>query len=373
MLISIDASRANREPKTGTEWYSYYVIQELKKIIPQEHQVVLYTNEALKGDLALMPANWSEHRLKWPPKYLWTQLRLWWELILQKPDVLLVPAHTIPFLPVPKKVKMYVTVHDVGFKRFPKLYKPIQVWYHDLTMRRIKGRADKILTISEFSRQEIMDCYQIKSDRIKVGYLGYDQQKFQPHQVDPAILTRYKISQPYILYLGRLEKKKNIGNIVKAFASVKAEHPDLQLVLAGSGGNMYDEVKDIIRQYKLETEIILTGYLAEEDLPQVLAGAKIFVFPTLYEGFGLPIIQAMAAGVPVITSDMEPHREVAGGAACLVNPQQSADLATAISRLLSEPAYTQALMDKGMTRARYFSWSQTAQVIWSTVDQESAF
>ena len=328
MTLGIDASRANRDHRTGTEWYSWHLIEELKKIIPEEIQVVLYTNEKLTAELGVVPKNWQEKILAWPPKYLWTQIRLWWELFLNPPDALLVPAHTIPFLPIRKKIKVFITVHDVGFKRFPELYKPIQVWYHDLTMKKIKSRADVIITDSQFSREEIIHFYRVDSQKIKVIYLGYDKNKYRQMVDRVDILNKYKIVQPYLLYLGRLEKKKNIGNLVKAFALARMQHDDLRLVLAGRAGNQYADIKKIISVLQLEREIILPGYIATDDLPIVISQAEIFLFPTLYEGFGLPILEAMACATPVITSNLAPHTEVAGRAAVLVephNPQQIAD------------------------------------------------
>ena len=370
MLIGIDASCANKPNKTGTEWYSWQLIEELKKmtsldVIAREPQgdrgnpvaierdshvslrpdqddntlrFLLYTNTKLIGELGQMPnSNWQEKVLAWPPKYLWTQIRLWWELLLNPPDVLLVPAHTIPLLPIRKKIKIIVNVHDVGFRRSPELYKPLQLWYHDLTMRRIKNRADIIITISEFSKHEIIELYDVKSEKIKVVYLGIDVDKFHPHNViarepqgdrgnpvdierdphaplrsardDGNILKKYNITQPYLLYVGRLEKKKNIGNIVLAFALVKEKMPELKLVMAGSAGNQFEETKKIIATDRLENEVVITGYVDSQDLPLLYSQAEIFLFPTLYEGFGLPILEAMASGTPVITSDFAPDRK----------------------------------------------------------------
>lgn len=367
MIIAIDASRANKDNKTGTEWYSYYIIQELKKIIPPSERVILYTNKKLKGDLGVMPSGWREKVLNWPPRYLWTQIRMWWELLVNPPDILFVPAHTIPFLPIKKKIRVAVTVHDVGFKRFPKLYKKIQYWYHDLTMRKIRRRADQIITISNFSRREIIDLYRVKPEKIFVTYLGYDQNKFKPRSVNQEILNQYQISQPYLLYVGRLEKKKNVGNLIKAFASVKAQHPDLELVLAGGGGNYFVQVKAIIDQFKLTKEIVLTGYLPEKDLPEIFSAATVFLFPTLYEGFGLPIIQAQASGVPVITANFDPQKEVAGGAAILVDPRQPAEIAQAIDQLLTDQNFKNEIIKKGLSRAQDFSWTKTAGEVWTVL------
>jgi len=370
MKIGIDASRANRDNKTGTEWYSWHLIQEFKKIASPEDKIFLYTNIPLKGELGQCPDNFVEKILRWPPKYLWTQLRFWWELLVSPPNVLFVPAHTIPFLPIPRRCKVVVTVHDVGFRRFPELYKPIQVWYHELTMKKIKRRADTILTISEFSKNEIMKYYGVPAEKIKISYLGYDQEKYNTRQdLDAnslqAMLGRYGISSPYVLYVGRLEKKKNIGNIVSAFANVKDKLPDLKLVLAGNSGNQFEAIKGIITKQKLEREIILPGYIGSADLPMLIRGAAIFLFPTLYEGFGLPILEAMACGTPVITSDMEPHREVAGGGAALVDPQQVPALAAKILEILENNDYRQRLTVAGKQRAAEFSWQKTALATWA--------
>ena len=382
MIIGIDASRANRDNKTGTEWYCWHLIEEFKKITPGNVRVFLYSNEKLKGDLGKFPDNFQEIILKWPPKYLWTQIRLWWELLLRPPDVLFVPAHTIPFFPIWKKVKVAVTVHDVGFKRFPELYKPIQVWYHDFTMRKIKRRADLIITDSEFSRQEIMDLYGIETARIKVIYLGYDADYFFPATAiareslplsgtgDSArddnigrndVLQKYNITKPYLLYIGRIEKKKNIGNLAKSFSLLKERFPELQLVLAGNAGNEFEAVRKIITDNRLQQEIILPGYIAAGDLRAVIGSAEIFLFPTLYEGFGLPILEAMACGTPVITSALNPHREVGGEAAVYIDPQKPEELAGAIAKILADLHFRKELVDKGLQRVKNFSWEKTAQ------------
>lgn len=364
MIIGIDASRAARDYKTGTEWYSYYLIEELKKVIPQKIQVVLYASAPLPKNLNQFSDNWREKILFWPPKYLWTQIRLWWELTFHPPDVLLVPAHTIPFLPLRKKIKIVVTVHDVGFKRWPKLYKKIQFWYHDLTMRRIRRRADLIMTDSYFSQKEIVDLYRVAVEKIRVVYLGFDSKNYRPRPGEEnSVLAKHQINKPYLLYVGRLEAKKNIGRIIKSFSLVKNHFPELKLVLAGRGGHQYESVTRIIQSLKLEREIILPGYVAAEDLPVLMSQAEILIFPTLYEGFGLPILEAMASGVPVVTSNLDPHREVAASAAFLVNPQDPRVIAEAIKRILTEQQLKESLIEAGLKRVQEFSWERVAQSV----------
>lgn len=368
MTIGIDASRANKPNKTGTEWYSYHLIEELKKIAESGDKFLLYTNSVLTDGLEKLPSNFIEKDLKWPPKYLWTQIRLWWELWRNPPDVLLVPAHTIPFLPLPKKIKIFVTVHDVGFKRSPELYKPIQIWYHDLTMRRIKQRANVIITISEFSKREIIELYGVKPEKIRVVYLGFDSKNFVPAVVDNSdVLKKYNIAQPYLLYVGRLEKKKNIANMIAAFALTKEHQPDLKLVLAGGSGHQFENIKKIITDNKLENEVIITGYVEQVDLPIIYNQAEIFLFPTLYEGFGLPILEAMASGVPVITSNFAPHTEVGGEAGYYVNSYSPQALADGIIKILTEENLKQLLQEKGLARVRDFSWQKMAEGIYKLI------
>lgn len=401
MIIGIDASRANRTNKTGTEWFSWHLIEELKKIVQSDDQVLLYTNNKLKGELGIMPdANWQEKILAWLPKYLWTQIRLWWELFLKPCDVLLIPAHTIPLLPIRKKTKVIAVVHDVGFKRWPELYKPIQIWYHEITMRRIKSRADVILTISNFSKKEIMDLYDIAPSRIKVVYLGYDSSEYflQLQDKIDQVKQKYNIKSPYLLYVGRLEKKKNIGNIVKAFVLAKNAIENLtppnlpfqkgeensqgeilppftkgrvgeglKLVLAGAGGNQYEEIKKIIADLKLEQEIILTGYVDQADLPALYSGSLAFIFPTLYEGFGLPILDAMASGTPVITSNTLPHTEVGGDAGIYADPKSPEAISDAIMKVVENNEFRTKVVASGFLRTKEFSWAKTAQEIYQII------
>jgi len=370
MIIGIDASRANRQNKTGTEWFSWHLIEELKKIVRSDDQVLLYANDKLVEELGEMPnSNWQEKILKWPPKYLWTQIMLWRELRRNPPDALLIPAHTIPLLPVRKKTKVIAVVHDVGFRRFPDLYKPIQIWYHEITMRRIRSRADVILTISNFSKKEIIDLYDITPNRIKVAYLGYDSGEYFPQTQDniDQAKQKYNIKSPYLLYVGRLEKKKNIGNIAKAFVLARAGHDDLKLVLAGAGGNQYDEIKKIIADFKLEQEIILTGYVDQADLPALYSGSLAFIFPTLYEGFGLPILDAMACGTPVIASNTAPHTEVGGEAGIYADPKSPEAISDAIMKVAENDEFRAKVVESGFLRIKEFSWAKTAADIYKII------
>jgi glycosyltransferase involved in cell wall biosynthesis len=367
MNIAIDASRANKIEKTGVEWYSYFVIEELKKLVSDGDRVVLYSGDKLRDGLEKLPENWQEKKLNWPPKYLWTQIRLWWELMINPPDVLLVTAHTIPFLPIRRKTKVAITVHDVGFKRFPKLYKKIQYWYHNLTMYKIRSRADIIFTVSEFSKSEIVELYNVSPDKIKVALNGFSQDGYQIDGPKPEALSKYKIKKPYLLYVGRIEKKKNVINMIKAFIKLSESNADLNLVLAGGAGNSIDEVKAIILDNKLEDRIILPGYIDEEDLPYLFKSAEVFLFPTLYEGFGIPILQAMAVGTPVVTSNQNPHQEVGGEFAVYVDPKDVDGIVDGILKVLGDDNLKESLILGGLEQVKKFSWANTAEEIFKSL------
>ncbi len=360
MIIGLDASRANKDKKTGVEWYSNHLIEEFKKLSPQGVEFVLYTNDKLKGDLAALPTGWRERVLAWPPKYLWTQLCLWWELWQNPPDVLFVSAHTIPFLPIKKKVKVVVTVHDVGFKRFPELYKKIQYWYHQLTMLKIKKRADVILTISEFSKSEIIELYHVDPKKIAVIMLGYDEKKYFPISSE-EVINKDGLTKPYLFYIGRLEKKKNILNMIKAFAMAKKDYPDLHLALAGAHGYGFEEMQELIKELKVEDSVKILGYLQEQEAAAILGGAELMLFTTLYEGFGLPILEGMASGAPVLASDLPPHHEVGGEAAIYSDPYDPEDMAEKIKMVLGNSELRQKLSVAGLEQVKQFSWHKCAR------------
>jgi len=360
MLISIDASRANRYYKTGTEWYSYHLIQNLKKV-DQENHYFLYTDKRLRGDLANLPDNFEEKLLKWPFKYLWTQGRLSLEMKFskEKPDVLFVPAHTIPIIH-PKKT--ITTIHDLGFERFPYLYSFWQRKYLKWSARYALKKATKIITVSNFTKNELIKIYQADPKKIEVVYLGYDKGKYcliEDREEVNKRLKKYNIFRPYLLYVGRLEKKKNVLGLIRAFNLVK--NKDLKLVLVGKFGYGYEEIEEEISKLNLKRRIIQPGWVEEKDIPYLLNGAELFVFPSFYEGFGLPNLEAMACGCPVITSNVASLPEIAGGAALLVNPNNLWEIAQKIERIIGERGVRNELIEKGLERVKNFSWIKCAK------------
>lgn len=392
MIIGIDASRANEKQKTGTEWYSYHLIQEIKKIAPSDMEFVLYSKEPLRDGLEKLPANFKSKVLNWPPKFLWTQIRLSWEMIWHKPDILFITAHTIPFIHPSKTI---TTLHDIGFEKFPELYSQKLIgykkslikkliWllvkiitlgkysnteldYHRFSAKFALKHALKIITVSQFSKDEIVNTYHADPEKISVIYPGLDSQQYKQAEKNDEktnyIINKYNIKKQFFLSVGRLEEKKNTAGIVKAFGILKNKigQNNYQLVLAGKPGYNFHKTEENINKYNLDKDVVITGFVPDEDLPSFMKKAYIFIMPSFYEGFGLPIIEAMSCGVPVITSNFASMKEVAGDSALLVDPNNISSMAQAISRLVNDDKLRSSLIEKGLARAKNFNWTNCAK------------
>lgn len=371
MKIGIDASRANNLQKTGVEWYAYFLLKELKKIIPENVEVVLYSREALQGDLAELPKNWSNKVLAWPPKIFWTQVRLSLEMLFSKVDVLFVPAHVVPMIH-PKKTVM--TVHDVAAQRFPDSYNWFENWYSLFSARFALKKIWKIITPSKFTKDELQHFFAdyFQTEKVKVIYHGFNNlyQKIYSLEEKNNILQKYKIKNKFLLSISRLEYKKNTVGIIKAFEILKAQvdYQDLQLVLVGKPGHGFAEIQKTLENIPYRQDIILPGWVAENDLPIILSSAQVFVFPSLYEGFGLPVLQAFASSVPVVTSLNSSLSEIAADAAMLVKADDYQEIADSIKQLLADENLRQEKIKLGLLRASEFSWEKCARETWEVLN-----
>ena len=393
MLIGIDASRAVLSQKTGTEHYSEQIIYNISKI-DKTNQYILFSEKAPDPNslMAKLPKNFTWRII--PFGYLWTQIRLSYEMIhwKNKLDVLFVPAHTIPLIH-PKNV--ITTIHDLGFEYFPALYaqKPIgpNNWfiknllnigirivklgkfgnseydYHRWAMRHAVQNATKIIAISEFTKKDIVNKYHANPEQIDIVYHGFDAGNLCPlalskHQeISQKTTKNYK---PYLFFVGRIERKKNILNLLKAFVHLKkTKHIPHKLVLAGMPGLGYEEIKKYLLNLDkiLQQDIIELGYVDSDKLIYYQQNADAFVFPTLFEGFGMPILESFACGVPVICSDTTACPEIANNAAKLVRPKDNKDIAKGIFEVISNKEYHNQLVKKGFVRVRQFSWEKAAK------------
>ena len=358
MLIGIDASRAVRPLRTGTENYSLYLIRALLELGGGNYYR-LYFNRPPPPHL-FPPGPWEARVIPLPR--LWTHLRLSWEVSWHPPDLLFIPAHVLPLLHPRRSV---VTVHDLGFRYFPQAHRPLDRWYLEWSTRYHARAAAHLLADSEATKGDLIAAYGAPPERITVVYPGRDESLGRVS--DPAAIARvkarYGIQGDYILHLGTLHPRKNLLRLIEAFASVRRELGDWRLVLAGRRGWLCEPLFRRIAELGLEDGVVLTGYVPRADLAPLLSGARCLAFPSLYEGFGFPVLEAMACGTPVICSDTSSLPEVAGDAALLVDPQDTDAWAEALYRLLTDSGLRQSLIQRGYRQVEKFSWSRAAQQV----------
>ncbi|MCB0210281.1 MAG: glycosyltransferase family 4 protein [Anaerolineae bacterium] len=358
MTVGIDASRAARARRTGTETYSLEIIKALANVSNPNLRLRLYTPHPPQHTDWPDTAHVETRVIPWPR--LWTHLRLAAELQHNPPHLLFVPAHVVPlYCPSPA----LVTVHDLGYKHYPAAHRPSDRWYLDWTTRRHTRVARHIFADSLATKRDLIDFYQADPNRISVIYLGRDE-SLAPVDAPTDIIqakTKYGISGDYLLYLGTLHPRKNLVRLIEAFEVAQAQLPaSLKLVIAGQKGWLYDEIFARVQHLHLSDRVIFPGFVDDADKPALLSGAVAYVFPSLYEGFGLPVLEAMACQTPVLTSTVSSLPEVAGDAAVLIDPHSPQDIAAGIVRLVNDDALRHELVRKGAAQIEKFSWDKAA-------------
>lgn len=267
-------------------------------------------------------------------------------------------------LPQSYRAPSVVTAHDLTVYKFPKLYTDKQSTFLKTIIPLAVKQAKKIIAVSQSTKKDLSEIFGVENEKIKVIYHGLDERFFRKSKSEEIdnIKTKFKIKSNYLLFLGTLESRKNIIRIIEAYERLREKiNYQYQLVLAGAPGFNFKEIKQKIDKSKYKEDIILPGYIKADDLDPLFEKAKIFVFPTLYEGFGLPVLEAMANGVPVVTSNISSLPEIAEGNAILVDPLNVADITQALFDLLTKPELWQKISQCGKERAKKFNWDKSAQ------------
>jgi len=267
-------------------------------------------------------------------------------------DHLLPPFRTIPSV---------FTLHDLIFRLYPETHMPLNRWFLTLMMPRFLRRADLILAVSECTRRDAIRWYRIPEERIVVTYEGVDERfRPAPPEAVAAIRARYGLPERFILYVGTLEPRKNLPTLFAAYRSLLARWPELGLVVAGRPGWLTEGIFRSLRDLGLEGRVRLLGYVPDADLPALYSAAAVFAFPSRYEGFGLPPLEAMACGTPVVVADTSSLPEVVGEAGLRVPPDQPEAWVEALAAALSREELRTRLREAGLRRAARFRWAETA-------------
>jgi glycosyltransferase involved in cell wall biosynthesis len=357
MKIGIDYHAAFGMPR-GNQTYITNLIPWLVTI-DDKCEYILYALRVFDGIISQSPNVQLRKVLSSNPvRRLGIELPLY--VCADKTDIL----HTIYINPVWKRCRSVVTIHDILFEHYPELFTKTFVLRSKAFIRTSVKRADRIITISDYSRGDICSTYDIDPNMVVVTPLGVDE-TFRPitsQETLKRICQKYGIKDPYILFVGRLEPRKNLPALLEAFCQLqRCGYDDIMLVLSGPKDFGYKFIFKEVNRLRLEKRVLFSGPISQEDLPVIMGGSKVFVYPALYEGFGLPVLEAMACGVPVVTSNTSSLPELVGNAGLLIDPFDVESLASGIRRLLSDSALYKELSQRGIERARTFRWKQCAE------------
>jgi len=368
MRIGIDYTAAVRQG-AGIGRYTRQLVHALIDLDTQNEYVLLVAGAGVshsavqdldsRGNVRSVILPVSDHTLA----VLWHRLRLplWVELASGVLDVFHSPDFTLP--PV-RKAKTVVTVHDLSFMRVPQCSEPSLRSYLLQVVPASVHRADMVLADSECTKSDLCELLDVDPARVEVIYAGVEQRfrRVQDAHLLRAVRERYHLPSRFILGLGTLQPRKNFERLIEAYAHVRSKLGDeISLVIAGGRGWMYQGIFQRVEELGLQDMVCFPGYVADEDLPALYTLADLFVFPSLYEGFGLPPLEAMACEIPVVTSNVSSLPEVVGDAALMVDPHDVRALAEAMQEFLSDRDLRIEMVRRGVVRAQRFSWSQAAR------------
>jgi glycosyltransferase involved in cell wall biosynthesis len=301
-------------------------------------------------------------------RILWEQLVQPFALRQGKVDLL----HAMAFVgPLVASCPFVVTIYDLSFYRYPQAFRPWNRWYLGIFTARSARRARRVITISESTKRDVVNMLGVPPDRVDVVYGGVDE-VFRPLPAAETAHFRSERALPdrFILFLGTLEPRKNVQKLIRAYDQWRQVEPDVpRLVVAGGKGWYYDHIFAEVERLGLTGDVIFPGYVIPQELPWWYNAADLFVYPSRFEGFGLPVLEAMACGTPVVTTNVASLPEVASDAALLVSPDDEAQLVEAMRRALSEVSLRQEMVTKGRAHAADFTWTRTARQTLETYDR----
>ena len=341
----------------GVHQYIYHLLCHLGQVDDSLHYTILLGQGVLPPDvpLAACRSRWPTDRA--PVRVLWEQAVQPWALRRIEADLVHGPVFVGPLLsPCP----VVITIHDLSFIRFPGLFRPANRLYLTVLTRLSARRARRLIAVSAHAAAESTRLLGVPGERIDVVYHGVDP-AFRPLPVDEVEAFRQSRGLPerFVLFVGTLEPRKNLVRLVEAFARIRDGR--IGLVLAGGKGWMYDDLFARVEALGLDKETVFPGYVRSEELPWWYNAATVLGYPSIYEGFGLPVLEAQACGTPVLTSNISSLPEAAGDAAVQVDPYDVDALASGLNRLLTDELLRRQLRERGLAHAQQFSWTQTAR------------
>jgi len=343
----------------GISWYIFNLLRHL----PSADAAFRFT--AFHSDTDFLPQNGlTAHRSALPARH--PIARIAWEqsalpLLLKRHGVDLL--HALAFVaPLANRLPTVLTIYDLSFIRYPQLFRPFNRWYLGTFTRLSARRADAVIAISESTRRDVIAAFGVPEQRVHTVYCGADETfRLLPAAEVAAFRTEKRLPERFIFRLGTIEPRKNVEGVIRAYAAWRQRDASAPpLVIAGGKGWYYRRVFQLVESLGLAPHIHFPGYVPQDELPLWYNAAGVFVYPSHFEGFGLPVLEAMACGTPVVTSDVSSLPEVAGDAAVLVSPDDVSGLSHAMERTFTDAALAQSLREKGVRQAARFRWEKTA-------------
>jgi glycosyltransferase involved in cell wall biosynthesis len=351
----------------GINSYIYYLLKNLGQL-DSGHRYSVFLSEHRFADarLRLYYTPWPTHRPV--VRILWEQLMQPIALHRREVDLL----HAMAFVgPLVTPCPFVVTIYDLSFLHCPDAFRPWNRWYLSTFTALSVRRARRVIVISKSTKRDVVDMLSVPPDRVDVVYCGVDE-IFHPLPAAEVANFRHERALPdrFILFLGTLEPRKNVQKLIRAYSRWRKVEPGIpKLVVAGGKGWYYDRIFDEVESLGLTGEVIFPGYVMQEDLPWWYSAADLFVYPSRFEGFGMPVLEAMACGTPVVTTNVAALPEVAGDAALLVDPDDETQLVEVMRQALRDEALRQEMRAKGLAQAAGFTWARTARQTADTYDR----
>jgi glycosyltransferase involved in cell wall biosynthesis len=347
---------------TGIEVYLLNLLKGLEKVGTGNFLFF----ECARGPLKKVTSSqrMEYYRSKFPAKktffrILWEQFFLAYEVKKHKCKVFHGPSYMVPFV---KSCKYVITIHDLSWFYYPESFTFFNKLYFRLFLSRSIRKADRIIVISDSTKKDLEKFYDVDPAKVRRIYYGCDRsfRKIEDQAELKRVKVKYDLPDKFVLAVSTLLPRKNFVGIIKAFSRICHE-TEAKLVVIGKKGWLYKDIFKTVKDLSLQDKVIFTGYIDNEELPYVYNLAELFVFPSFYEGFGLPPLEAMACGCPVLTSNVSAIPEVVGDAAILVDPNSVEEIAQGMERLLVDKELRDCLVKKGLQRSKLFSWEKCAE------------
>ncbi|HEV7332126.1 MAG TPA: glycosyltransferase family 1 protein [Flavisolibacter sp.] len=358
------------------EGYGYFSKEVLRLITQQrpEHQFHFFFDRPFQQDYLFAP-NVTGHVLSPPARHpllwkYWFDIKITGRLRKIKADVFLSPDGQCSLT---TGVPQCLVVHDLGFLHYPEGYQKIHLAYYKRFTPKAIRKAKTVATVSQFSKTDIIEKYGTDPAKISVVYNGV-KEIFHPLSFDEqmAVKEKYTGGAEYFLYTGAIHPRKNLVNLLKAYSVFKRRlQSSLKLVMAGRLAWKNDEFLELLKTYKYRDDVVLTGYVKEEELAAITASAYAAVYPSYFEGFGVPVVEAMRCGVPVLTSKDSAMEEISKGAALYFDPSNVDDIAYKLMFIYKNEGERKALIEKGLPVAKHYTWQRTADLLWESIAKAS--